>query len=80
MGKKTLSKIIAATMLGTVMALDFSSISSIAAKTLEATVTNEWEQLESDPDLRFAVISDTHVGPTKLNENKRFEGLISTLY
>ena len=80
MGKKTLSKIIVATMLGTVMALDFSSISSIAAKTLEATVTNEWEQLESDPDLRFAVISDTHVGPTKLNENKRLEGLFSTLY
>lgn len=47
---------------------------------VKAEPINKWGKLEEKKSLRFAVLSDTHVGPSQTNENKRLKEVFSTVY
>lgn len=80
MKNKLLNKTIVFMVLGTFMVLDTSCLAAIKLKNVNAKTNSNWEKLEGNPDLRFAVLSDIHNGPNKSNENERLKNIFSTLY
>ncbi len=73
--KKIISILTAAMITGSMLSSSLPVIRVNAA----TEVTKSFEKLEGDPDLRFAVISDIHVTPTKENEKERLKNVFSTI-
>lgn len=78
MNKSLCKRIMATTLATAFMALEFSTFGAMPVK-VEAT-TKVWDRLEDDAELRFAVFSDTHNGPTKPKENETLAKAFDTLY
>ncbi|MEG2194424.1 MAG: LamG-like jellyroll fold domain-containing protein [Terrisporobacter sp.] len=79
MKKNVLIKIVATLMITSIIPAQILP-KDLGYKKVEAKDQKSFEKLEDDPTLRFAVLSDTHVGPNKLREQKRLKDVFSTIY
>lgn len=73
--KKIISILTAALITGSMLSSSLPVLRVNAA----TKVTQDYGKLEGDPDLRFAVISDIHVTPSKTKECERFKNVFSTI-
>ncbi|MGG7177695.1 metallophosphoesterase family protein [Clostridium paraputrificum] len=78
MKEKVLVKIITIAFIITIV-LPILPVSSITSRFINKD-RSQWEQLKEVPNLRFAVLSDTHVGPGRAAENGRLENAFRTIY
>ncbi|MGL5617211.1 MAG: LamG-like jellyroll fold domain-containing protein [Sarcina sp.] len=75
MRKKLLKGLITSTLLVSIFSINLiSPLLAFAEDTKESSLKND------DGILKFAVISDTHVGPTKPKENKRLAEFFNKIY
>ncbi|MGL5353192.1 MAG: metallophosphoesterase [Clostridium sp.] len=77
--KKILLKRILVGMVTSALTLQISPFTSTSTKVKADTISG-WEKLEDKKSLRFAVISDTHVGPNKKTEAERLKNVFKTVY
>lgn len=77
--KKILLKRILVGMVTSALTLQISPFNSIGSNVKADTISG-WEKLADKPALRFAVISDTHVGPNKKTEAERLKNVFKTVY
>lgn len=73
--KKIISILTAALITGSMLSSSLPVLRVNAA----TKVTQDYGKLDGDPDLRFAVISDIHVTPSKTKECERFKNVFSTI-
>ncbi|MGL4772596.1 MAG: metallophosphoesterase family protein, partial [Clostridium sp.] len=80
MKKRLCKKIILTTLITSLMTTGIIP-SGIKIKEANAAIKfPTWKKLEDKPNLRFAVLSDVHAGPTKLTENRRLMNVFSSIY
>ncbi|MGL5087376.1 MAG: metallophosphoesterase family protein, partial [Clostridium sp.] len=77
--KRILLKRILIGIVASALKLQISPVNSTSAK-VAGNNTIKWEKLEDEKDLRFAVISDIHIGPNKKTEMERFKNIFKTMY